>query len=55
MAHAYYELKLVAEPGGAAALAALLTKKIDARGKTIVVILSGGNVDGETFKRALAL
>ena len=53
MAHAFYELKLVAEPGGAAALAALLAGKIDARGKTIAVILSGGNVDAEIFQRAL--
>jgi threonine dehydratase len=53
MAHAFYHLKLVAEPGGAAALAALLSKKIDAKGKTIAVILSGGNVDADTFERAL--
>lgn len=54
MAHAFYELKLVAEPGGAAALAALLSNKLDARGKTVAVILSGGNVDADIFKRALA-
>ncbi|NOT41108.1 MAG: threonine/serine dehydratase [Alphaproteobacteria bacterium] len=53
MAHAFYHLKLVAEPGGAAALAALLSNKLDTRGKTIAVILSGGNVDAETFKQAL--
>jgi threonine dehydratase len=55
MAHAFYNLKLVAEPGGAAALAALLSGKIDARGKTIAVILSGGNVDADLFRRALAI
>lgn len=53
MAHAFYELKLVVEPGGAAALAAALSRKFDAKGKTIAVILSGGNVDAEMFKRAL--
>ncbi len=53
MAHAFYELKLVAEPGGAAALAALLSNKLDAQGKTVAVILSGGNVDAGTFKRTL--
>jgi threonine dehydratase len=53
MAHAFYNLKLVAEPGGAAALAALLSGKIDASGKTIAVILSGGNVDAALFQRAL--
>lgn len=54
MAHAFYNLKLVVEPGGAAAFAALLANKIDARGKTIAVVLSGGNVDAEMFSRALA-
>jgi threonine dehydratase len=55
MAHAFYELKLVAEPGGAVALAALLSNKLDVRGKTIAVILSGGNVDAALFQRALAI
>lgn len=53
MAHAFVELKLVAEPGGAAALAAVLSGKFDVEGKTIAVILSGGNVDADMFKRAL--
>lgn len=38
-------LKLVVEPGGAAALAALSAGAIDIEGKTIAVVLSGGNVD----------
>ena len=38
-------LKLVLEPGGAAALAAALTRKIDLTGKTVAVMLSGGNID----------
>jgi threonine dehydratase len=46
-------LKLVAEPSGAAGLAAVLSKKIDAAGKTIAVVLSGGNVDADLFRRAL--
>lgn len=54
MAHAFTHLKLVAEPGGAAALAAVLSNKLNIRGKTVAVILSGGNVDADTFKRALA-
>lgn len=53
MRHAFYELKLVAEPGGAAALAALLADKLDAKEKTIAVVLSGGNVDADLFRRAL--
>ncbi|MBW8707969.1 MAG: threonine/serine dehydratase [Alphaproteobacteria bacterium] len=45
MAFAARELKLLAEPGGAAALAALLAGKTDARGKIVALILSGGNAD----------
>jgi threonine dehydratase len=37
------DLKLVVEPGGAAALAALMTAKLDARGKCVALILSGAN------------
>ncbi|MCB4321472.1 threonine/serine dehydratase [Alcaligenes sp. 13f] len=48
---AYRELKLVIEPGGAAPLAALLAGKIDVVGKTIGIVLSGGNVDAEKFAR----
>jgi threonine dehydratase len=43
--YAARNLKLVVEPGGAAALAALLSRTFDARGKTIAIVLSGGNID----------
>lgn len=46
---AYRELKLVVEPGGAAALAAILAGRIDIEHKTVAVLLSGGNVDAEKF------
>ncbi len=39
------KLKLLVEPGGAAALAALLAGKLDAKGKTVVLVLSGANAD----------
>ena len=39
------KLKLLVEPGGAAALAALLAGSIDARGKAVALLLSGGNAD----------
>ncbi len=42
------KLDLTIEPGGAAALAAILAGKVEPTGET-VVILSGGNVDPETF------
>ncbi len=50
----FRDLKLVVEPGGAVALAALLAGRIDARGKTVAVVLSGGNVDAEMFARLIA-
>lgn len=53
MAAAFKELKLVVEPGGAVALAAILSKKLDVKGKTVVTVLSGGNVDAAMFDRAL--
>ena len=46
---AFRQLKLVVEPGGAAALAALLAGKLDTKGKTSVVVLSGGNIDAGLF------
>src|SRR6202161_4852772 len=51
---AFTELKLVVEPGGAVALAALMTGKIDVRNKIAVAVLSGGNVDPELFSRLVA-
>ena len=53
MAAAFDALKVVVEPGGAVALAAVLSGALDCRGKTVAVVLSGGNVDPETFARAL--
>ena len=41
---AFAKLRLVVEPGGAAALAAMMAGKVPADGRT-AVILSGGNVD----------
>jgi len=50
VAFAFRHLKQVIEPGGAVGLAALLDKSINISGKTVAVILSGGNIDDETFK-----
>ncbi|HUT51592.1 MAG TPA: threonine/serine dehydratase [Alphaproteobacteria bacterium] len=54
IAFAFRELKLVIEPGGAVALAALLAGKYDAAGKTVVIIASGGNADPALFAEILA-
>ena len=53
MAQAFLRLKLVAEPGGAAALAAALYRNDDLQGDTVIVTISGGNVDPDLFTRAL--
>ena len=53
MAIAFETLKIVVEPGGAVALAAALSGKLDINGKTIVAVASGGNVDAAMFNRAL--
>jgi threonine dehydratase len=53
MAVARDHFKLVVEPGGAVALAAVLTGKIPCEGKTVAVVCSGGNVDPEVYAQAL--
>ena len=50
---AFRELKLVVEPGGAVGLAALLAGHLEARGKTVVIVLSGGNVDADLYARLI--
>ena len=47
------KLRLVVEPGGAVALAALLAGKVEATAGTLV-LLSGGNVDRAAYGRVLA-
>jgi threonine dehydratase len=54
VAYAFRELKLVVEPGGAIGLAAMLAGKLDIKGKVVVGVLSGGNVDAEMFDRLIA-
>lgn len=51
---AFEVLKIVVEPGGALALASLLSGKLpQAEGKTTVIVLTGGNVDPGVFARAI--
>ncbi len=50
---AFERLKLVLEPSGAASIAALLSGAYDPRGKTVVVVASGANVDSDTYRRVL--
>lgn len=52
--YAARELKLVLEPGGAVALAAALSGKVDLGGKIVAIVLSGGNVDPAILAGAVA-
>ena len=55
MAQAFQRLKLVAEPGGAVALAAALFHGNEIAGEAVIAIISGGNVDAAIFCDALSL
>ncbi|MEO1188811.1 MAG: pyridoxal-phosphate dependent enzyme [Pseudomonadota bacterium] len=51
---AFRHLRVVVEPGGAVALAAALFRlPEDAKGKTVGVVLTGGNVDSRLFAKVL--
>jgi threonine dehydratase len=54
MRDAMASLKLVVEPGGCVGLAAIASGEIDVRGRTVAVILSGGNVDFDAYARIMA-
>ncbi len=47
-------LKILVEPTGAVAVAALLTEKINAEGQRVGIVISGGNVDPEVLCQALS-
>jgi threonine dehydratase len=53
MATAFHYFKLVVEPGGAVALAAVLAGKLPVSGRAIVAVASGGNVDPAYFAAVL--
>jgi len=54
MAWGFRHLRLVIEPGGAVALAAVLAGKLPLAGRTTAIVLTGGNVDAATFAEAIA-
>jgi threonine dehydratase len=53
IAYAARTLKLVVEPGGAVALASVMAGQLESRGRTIAVVLSGGNIDDELLREVL--
>ncbi|MBV8257225.1 MAG: pyridoxal-phosphate dependent enzyme [Actinobacteria bacterium] len=54
MAFLFDRMKLVVEPSGAVGIAALLTRRIDARDRTVGVVISGGNVGAARFAELIA-
>ncbi|POF28153.1 threonine ammonia-lyase [Roseibium marinum] len=54
VAFAFRELKLVVEPGGAAALAAVLSGKLPVANKTVGIVLTGGNIDPQMMMKVLS-
>ena len=53
MRFAWRSLKLVVEPGGAVALAAVLSSAIECADRVIAVVLSGANVDAAVYREVL--
>ena len=51
MRFAFQYFKMIVEPGGAVALAAILSKKIELTNKVTVAVLSGGNVDMKMYDK----
>ncbi len=54
MRFAFERLKLVMEPSGASALAALLGGKLDVTGRRVGVVVSGGNVDPARYAEIIS-
>ncbi|MGI5134433.1 MULTISPECIES: pyridoxal-phosphate dependent enzyme [unclassified Streptomyces] len=54
MRFAFERMKIVAEPSGASALAALLAHRVDRLPRRVGVIVSGGNISTDRFTRILA-
>ncbi len=49
-----FRMKLLVEPSGAAAAAAVLTRKLPADAKRVGVVISGGNIDSELLSQLLS-
>ena len=55
MKYLYNEFKVKAEPSGCVSLAAVLSNKINVKGKHVLITISGGNVDEQNFSEYLKL
>jgi len=54
MRFAFNRLRLVVEPGGAVALAAVLHGRIDTANRNTGIVISGGNVDPDFFAAVIS-
>ena len=54
MKYLYDEFNVKGEPSGCVSLAAILSQKINIKGKNVLVTISGGNVDDDSFDKYLA-
>lgn len=55
MKYLYNEFSVKAEPSGCVSLAAVLSNKINVKGKHVLITISGGNVDEQNFSEYLKL
>ena len=53
MTFAYHELGIILEPSGAVGLALMLKGRFTPSGKTMVVVLSGGNIDASEHQKLI--
>ena len=53
IALAFTRLRIVVEPGGAVALAAALFNTESYDNKTVIAVVSGGNIDPDVFRKAI--
>ena len=54
MKYLYEEFNIKGEPSGCVSLAAILSNKINVKGKNVLVTISGGNVDDDSFDKYIA-
>jgi len=55
MKYLHNEFKVKAEPSGCVSLAAVLSNKVNVKGKHVLITISGGNVDEQNFSEYLKL
>ena len=54
MKYLHEEFNVKGEPSGCVSLAAVLSNKIDIKGKNVLVTISGGNVDADSFDKYIS-